>query len=74
MVAVLILGTTTYGSKISYSIGGVTFQPSEFVKLFLYFCCECAICIYLFLQVAVLQSVAGIHVMILVLSRIWVVR
>ena len=31
--AVLILGTTTNGSKISYTISGFTFQPSEFVKI-----------------------------------------
>ena len=30
---VLVLGAVTYGSKISYSIAGVTFQPSEFVKI-----------------------------------------
>ena len=30
---VLILGSVTNGSKISYSIGGITFQPSEFVKI-----------------------------------------
>ena len=31
--AVLILGQVTYGSKISYTIHGITFQPSELVKL-----------------------------------------
>lgn len=41
---VLILGQTTYGSKLSYSIGGVTFQPSEFVKiLFVFFCGKCTV-------------------------------
>ena len=30
---VMILGQTTYGSKLSYSIGGLTFQPSEFAKV-----------------------------------------
>lgn len=30
---VLILGQVTHGSKLSWSIGGITFQPSEFVKL-----------------------------------------
>ena len=35
---VLILGEVTHGSKISFSLGGITFQPSEFVKiLFLFF-------------------------------------
>ena len=35
---VLILGEVTHGSKISFTMGGITFQPSEFVKiLFLFF-------------------------------------
>ncbi len=34
---VMILGQTTYGSKLSYSIAGLTFQPSEFVKIALIF-------------------------------------
>ncbi len=33
ILIVLILGTTTNGSKISYTIYGFTFQPSEFVKI-----------------------------------------
>ena len=33
---VLVLGAVTNGSKLSYSIGGITFQPSEFVKIFLF--------------------------------------
>ena len=36
--AVLLLGAITNGSKISFTIAGLTFQPSEFVKiLFLLF-------------------------------------
>lgn len=31
--AVLLLGSITNGSKISYTVLGVTFQPSEFVKI-----------------------------------------
>ena len=30
---VLILGEVTHGSKISFSLAGITFQPSEFVKI-----------------------------------------
>lgn len=37
LAVVLILGAYTNGSKISYSIGGVTFQPSEFVKIIFVF-------------------------------------
>ena len=31
---VMILGQTTYGSKLSYSIAGITFQPSGFFEVF----------------------------------------
>ena len=38
LVAVAVLGAVTHGAKLSYSIGGVSFQPSEFVKiLFVFF-------------------------------------
>ena len=30
---VLVLGTATNGSKITYTIAGITFQPSEFTKI-----------------------------------------
>lgn len=37
LAVVLLLGAYTNGSKISYSVGGVTFQPSEFVKIIFVF-------------------------------------
>lgn len=67
---VLILGQVTHGSKLSWSIGGITFQPSEFVKL-----------TFVFFLAAVLSEKTGIrqvvaagigataHVLILVLSK-----
>ena len=33
LTAVLVAGAVTNGSKLSYSIAGITFQPSEFVKI-----------------------------------------
>ncbi|MCM1122708.1 MAG: FtsW/RodA/SpoVE family cell cycle protein [Eubacterium sp.] len=67
---VLILGATTYGSKISYSIGGVTFQPSEFVKIiFVFFIAGALYESHDFLHVALTAVLAGIHVLILVASR-----
>ena len=67
---VLILGSTTYGSKISYSIGGITFQPSEFVKiLFVFFVAGALYQSASFKEVAVTAAVAGIHVVVLVVSR-----
>ena len=67
---VLLVGAVTNGSKISYSILGYTFQPSEFVKI-----------IYVFLIASLLSEsdhfiniflsavLAGSHIIILVLSK-----
>lgn len=67
---VLLLGAVTNGSKLSYSIWGITFQPSELIKI-----------VYVFFLAAMLKEaekfknvflsavVAAIHVMILVCSR-----
>lgn len=67
---VLILGSVTYGSKISYSVAGVTFQPSEFVKIVFVFFVASAFCeSWDFLRVAVTAVLAGAHVLILVASK-----
>ena len=67
---VLILGSTTYGSKISYSIAGITFQPSEFVKIiFVFFLASALYESHDFLRVVLTAVLAGIHVIILVASR-----
>lgn len=67
---VLILGATTYGSKISYSIAGVTFQPSEFVKIiFVFFIASALYESTSFFEIVTTAVVAGIHVIILVISK-----
>ena len=66
---VLIMGEVTHGANISMEIAGVTFQPSEFVKiLFLFFLAGALWEDTSFLRVAISAVVAGIHVIILVLS------
>lgn len=68
--AVLILSEVTYGAEISFTIGGLTFQPSEFVKiLFVFFLAAALWDNGFFPRVAVTAVVAGAHVVILVLSR-----
>jgi len=68
--AVLTLGSVTHGSKISYSIGGVTFQPSEFVKIiFVFFLAGALYETDDILRVALTAVIAGIHVLILVASK-----
>lgn len=67
---VLVLGNTTYGSKLSYSIFGLSFQPSEFIKIIFVFFIASALCKSTsLLQVIYVTAVAGIHVLILAASR-----
>ena len=67
---VLILGNTTYGSKLSYSIFGFSFQPSEFIKIIFVFFIASALCKSTkLLQVVYVTAVAGIHVLILAASK-----
>lgn len=67
---VLILGQTTYGSKLSYSIAGITFQPSEFVKiLFVFFVASALHEASGFFEIFTTAVVAGVHVVILVCSK-----
>ncbi|MCH5249450.1 MAG: FtsW/RodA/SpoVE family cell cycle protein [Lachnospiraceae bacterium] len=67
---VLTLGSVTHGSKISYSIGGVTFQPSEFVKIiFVFFVASALYETDDILRIMLTAIIAGIHVLILVASK-----
>ena len=68
--AVLLLGAITNGSKISFTIAGMTFQPSEFVKiLFLLFMASALCEENNRTHLAILTAAALAHVGILVLSR-----
>lgn len=68
--AVWLLGAVTYGSKLSYSLFGVSFQPSEFVKIIFVFFIASVFCKSTgLLQTAYVTAVAGIHVLILAASR-----
>ncbi|MCD7737223.1 MAG: FtsW/RodA/SpoVE family cell cycle protein [Lachnospiraceae bacterium] len=67
---VAIAARTTYGSKLSISIGGFTFQPSEFIKIVYVF----AIAGLLthardFRRIAIATVLAAAHVLILVVSK-----
>ena len=67
---VLVLGEVTYGSKISFTFGNVTFQPSEFAKIVFIFFLAAALWEKVdFWRVALTAVIAGIHVVILVLSK-----
>ncbi len=67
---VLILGEVTHGSKISFSISGITFQPSEFVKILFVFFLAGALWEDVSLKRVMMTAVmAGLHVIILVISK-----
>lgn len=68
--AVLLLGAITNGSKLSFSIAGLTFQPSEFVKiLFLLFMASALCEENTNSHIGLLTAAAVVHVGILMLSR-----
>lgn len=68
--AVMILGQTTYGSKLSYSIAGVTFQPSEFVKvLFVFFIASALYQSSGFFEVFTTAVIAAAHVIVQVMAK-----
>jgi len=67
---VLILGEVTKGSKISFTVYNVTFQPSEFVKIvFIFFMAACLYEETSLLRVFLTSVIAGVHVLVLVLSK-----
>lgn len=67
---VLVLGATTYGSKISYTISGITFQPSEFVKVLFVLFLACMLCGEIDQKRLIeVTAVSILHVGILVLSK-----
>lgn len=81
---VLLLGAVTNGSKLTFSIWGITFQPSEFVKIVYIFFIAAMLkgtekkeggtasdgaFVCPFQNVLISAVLAGMHVIILVLSR-----
>lgn len=67
---VLLLGSVTRGSRISYSIAGITFQPSEFVKIiFVFFLAGALYETNDIVRVGLTAIIAGLHVLILVASK-----
>ena len=67
---VLILGAATNGSKITYTLAGITFQPSEFVKIiFLFFMASALYSADNIWQLFFTSFIAAVHVIILVLSK-----
>ena len=67
--AVLVYSRATYGAHITFTLAGITFQPSEFIKLIFVFYVACMFYASTsFKQVVITTVVAILHVGILVLS------
>ncbi len=67
---VAVLGAVSHGAKLSFSVAGVTVQPSEFIKIiFVFFVASMFYESTEFVQVAKATIVAALHVVILVLSK-----
>lgn len=70
LALVLVAASVTNGAKLSLSIGGFSFQPSEFVKIIFVF----AVAGLLtearnFKRIVIATGLAAVHVLILVVSR-----
>lgn len=70
LALVYILGELTNGSKISFSIYGVTFQPSEFVKIIFIFFLASLLCEKVnAVKIAISAFAAAAYILVLAASR-----
>lgn len=70
LLAVCAAGTVSYGAKLFLTIGGISLQPSEFVKIsFVFFTAAMFYRSTEFKNVVVTTVVAAAHVLILALSK-----
>lgn len=68
--AVAVLGVVSHGAKLSFTVAGITIQPSEFIKIiFVFFVAAMFHESTEFIQVVKTTAIAGLHVIILVLSK-----
>ncbi|MBE5971430.1 MAG: FtsW/RodA/SpoVE family cell cycle protein [Lachnoclostridium sp.] len=67
---VCVAGNTSFGAQLSLTVGGISIQPSEFVKIsFVFFVAARLYQSTKFKDVAITTLAAALHVVILVLSR-----
>ena len=70
LLVVCLIGNASFGAQLSLSIGGFSFQPSEFVKIsFVFFVATMFYRSVDFKQVVLTTAVAAAHVLVLVLSK-----
>lgn len=67
---VAVLGAVSHGAKLSFTVAGITIQPSEFIKIiFVFFVAAMYHESTEFIQVVKTTALAALHVIILVLSK-----
>lgn len=70
LAVVVAIGATSYGAKLTISIGSFSFQPSEFVKiLFIFFVASMLYKKTNFKQVLLTSGLSAIYVLLLVASK-----
>lgn len=69
LAVVAVLGQVSYGAKLGFTIGGISIQPSELVKIiFVFFVAASLKEATSFRNVVITTMVAALHVLILVVS------
>lgn len=67
---VLVIGQVSYGAMLGFSVGGISIQPSELVKIiFVFFVASSFKKSLEFRNIVVTTAVAAFHVLILVVSK-----
>ncbi len=70
LVLVWVVGNNSFGAQLSITVAGISFQPSEFVKItFVFFAAAMFYRSVDFRTVAAVTAVAAGHVLVLVLSK-----
>lgn len=70
LLIVCVIGNSSFGAQLSISIAGLSFQPSEFVKIsFVFFVATMFYRSTDFKTIVITTAVAAAHVLVLVLSR-----
>ncbi len=70
LAIVVVIGQVSYGAMLGFSIGGISIQPSELVKIiFVFFVASSFKKSLEFRNIVITTAVAAFHVLILVVSR-----
>lgn len=70
LVVVWLVGNNSFGAQLSLNLGGISFQPSEFVKIsFVFFVATMFYRSTDIKTVAITSAMAAAHVLVLVLSK-----